>query len=347
MVFILRRRGRKPEEIGLLLSARYGTAEEEAFRFAREVAEGLERFSDPANQEYRPPAVTPEIREARFRPWSEKHYLLPGGGFTFRYGQRNLQRWFHPLLAHLETAAKPAGAVRIELFRHAGLLVFRLGGRIAELFRERDLAYLKGAVFQRLCGVVHGIAPRGWMMTLHASGITDGRRALLFSGESGSGKSTLAALLHARGYGLVADDFTPVGKKREQACNFPALLSVKEGAVGVLAPHYPRLREGLPVVRSGARRVRYLPPQQEKAWQPASYPVAALLFVRYEPDAGCRLEPCSPGEALPGLLAETWVHPSAANVRRFFAWVSRTRFYRLTYSDNRTALEAVVQLFDK
>lgn len=68
---------------------------------------------------------------------------------------------------------------------------------------EDCVPYLSGSVFGFL------LHQRGEVL-LHASAVSVGGRAVLFSGQSGLGKSTLAATLCQRGHPLLADDFCVV-----------------------------------------------------------------------------------------------------------------------------------------
>lgn len=66
------------------------------------------------------------------------------------------------------------------------------------------------------------------MAVLHAAGVSDGSKSLIFAGDSGAGKSTLAALLMSRGFEVLADDFLPVESRTGRICSFPAAISVKK-----------------------------------------------------------------------------------------------------------------------
>ena len=62
---------------------------------------------------------------------------------------------------------------------------------------------------------------------MHASAVESEGSAVAFTGGSGWGKSTLAAVLHARGYGLVADDLTAIAVNAECPTVFPGFPQLK------------------------------------------------------------------------------------------------------------------------
>jgi len=68
-------------------------------------------------------------------------------------------------------------------------------------------------------------------LLLHASVVERDGRALLMTGISGAGKSTLAALLGARGWRLMGDEFALVDPKTGMIHAFPRLVSLKNDAI--------------------------------------------------------------------------------------------------------------------
>lgn len=66
------------------------------------------------------------------------------------------------------------------------------------------------------------------MIPLHGNAIATSKGALVLCGESGAGKSTLAAVLHQRGYQVLADDICAV--------------HLNPNGAPIVAPGYPRLK---------------------------------------------------------------------------------------------------------
>ncbi|TKD50621.1 HprK-related kinase A [Sphingomonas baiyangensis] len=77
------------------------------------------------------------------------------------------------------------------------------------------------------------LAQRRYLL-LHASCIERDGRAILMTGESGAGKSTLAALMMARGWRLMGDEFALVEPETGLIYSFPRLVSLKNQSVGVV-----------------------------------------------------------------------------------------------------------------
>jgi len=71
-------------------------------------------------------------------------------------------------------------------------------------------------------------------LLLHASAVERDGRALLMTGMSGAGKSTLAALLGSRGWRLMGDEFALIDPETGLVHAFPRLVSLKNGAIGVI-----------------------------------------------------------------------------------------------------------------
>lgn len=81
-------------------------------------------------------------------------------------------------------------------------------------------------------------------LLLHASAVEKDGRALLMTGESGAGKSTLAALLMARGWRLMGDEFALLDPATGMLHGFPRLISLKNEAIGVMEAALPDARWG-------------------------------------------------------------------------------------------------------
>ena len=81
-------------------------------------------------------------------------------------------------------------------------------------------------------------------LLLHASAVERDGRALLMTGLSGAGKSTLAALLAARGWRLMGDEFVLVDPETGLIHAFPRLVSLKNQAIGVVEAAWPEARFG-------------------------------------------------------------------------------------------------------
>ncbi|WP_343519496.1 HprK-related kinase A [Sphingomonas sp.] len=97
-------------------------------------------------------------------------------------------------------------------------------------------------------------------LLLHASAVERDGKALLMTGESGAGKSTLAALLMARGWRLMGDEFALLDPETGQIHGFPRLISLKNAAIGVMERELPSGRWGPLLEGTPKGTIRHLVP---------------------------------------------------------------------------------------
>ena len=90
----------------------------------------------------------------------------------------------------------------------------------------------------------------GWRrhLLLHAGVVERKGRALVLTGESGSGKSTLAALLAARGWRFMGDEFALLDPKTGTLAPFPRPVSLKNRSIALFPAdrHWGPLLAGTP-----------------------------------------------------------------------------------------------------
>lgn len=126
-------------------------------------------------------------------------------------------------------------------------------------------------------------------LLLHASTVERDGRALLMTGLSGAGKSTLAALLGARGWRLMGDEFALVDPATGLIHAFPRLVSLKNAAIDVVRAAVPDGRFGPLLANTPKGDIRHLIPDAhaiERMAEPAR--PALLLFPRFGFDAAER-----------------------------------------------------------
>jgi hypothetical protein len=139
---------------------------------------------------------------------------------------------------------------------------------------------------------------RGHLL-LHASAVAMAEEAVLFLGSAGQGKSTMAAALHARGYGLVADDVAVLGTEEGWPTMFPGFPQLK------LWP------EALASLGDDPEKLPRCNPHLEKRARPAAHKFssAPLPIKRiYVLDKGSTPEilPLPPQRALVELMRHTY-----------------------------------------
>lgn len=119
-------------------------------------------------------------------------------------------------------------------------------------------------------------------LLLHASAVEKDGRALLMTGESGAGKSTLAALLMARGWRLMGDEFALLDPAAGMLHGFPRLISLKNEAIGVMEAALPDARWGPLLKGTPKGDIRHLVPDDRAiAAMDAPARPALILFPAF------------------------------------------------------------------
>ncbi|MEG3145452.1 HprK-related kinase A [Sphingomonas sp. RT2P30] len=131
-------------------------------------------------------------------------------------------------------------------------------------------------------------------LLLHASAVERDGKALLMTGVSGAGKSTLSALLSARGWRFMGDEFALIDPETGLVHAFPRLVSLKNAAIGVVAGALPEARFGPLLAGTPKGDIRHLVPDAAAVAAMAT-PVAPalLLFPSYGFEAAERAVPPS------------------------------------------------------
>ena len=124
----------------------------------------------------------------------------------------------------------------------------------------------------------------GWRrhLLLHAAvGERDGR-AVVLTGESGAGKSTLAALLTARGWRLLGDEFALLAPDTGLLQPHPRPVSLKNEGVAAVAAALPEARWGRWLRGTPKGDIRHLVPDARAvAGMDVPARPAALIFLRF------------------------------------------------------------------
>jgi hypothetical protein len=318
----------------------------ESKKFVEEIINRIEIYSNQKNAPYKSPEIFSDLENINFDVFSEKCYRIVNKSIVFHYSSDWLMNSFHPFFNYLEEKNISTSDFLFEVFEHEGLLILKYNGEIVEAFRYKDLNYFRGCVTQKLYSVIYNISSEDWMITSHASGVSNGKSSIIFPAQAGSGKSTLIALLQAHNFMVLSDDFVTIDRIDGYSYRLPAAISVKNGSVKILSQYYPELKDIATQKASTGKIVRYLPLKNNQKGVANMFPVKAFVFVNYSPNEPFSFIQMELREALPALLAETWVNPYPENVGQFFDWIDTKDFYRLNYSNNNDAIQAITNLFN-
>lgn len=336
-VFRMLAENKNGQLIARAVSERYGIELSEAGIFAAEIRESLSAALIVREEKKKVPAW----------PYPESLNLssvvktYKSGGYVFKvsYCDTTLYKAIAPLIEHL--VCDDTNAVTSFEFLKWGKQ-FGLKTNNSIVWSGSTMVHLIGSFYIQLLISITSTEQSDWMAACHASAVSNGKSALLISGPSGSGKSTLAALLTANGYRFVADDFVALKSPEGSAAYFPAALSVKKGALGLLSEYYDELNQaGIVSEIRGKKEVRYLALSDSGTDGLTAYPVKTLLFPVFREGSGFTVKRVDKDESLQLLLQQSWVSPESAHAEALLDWFTDLAVYKMEYSDNRAALDFV------
>ena len=336
----------KPATIAKAVELRYCISASESQTFVNEILTEVEKLNRREVKIIEPGQFSDNLNEYHFTPYTIHSYLLGDKHVTFAFESRLFEHYIHPLISHLETGAVTGASPLFELFAHEQQVVFRFNGEVKGVWTLDETHLMKGLIFMVLINVMHGKTDSNWLMTVHASAITNKKKTILFSAPPGHGKTTIAALMQSKGYELISDDFVPIDNSIFNAWPFPIAMSVKQGSMEVLTPHFPVLDEKKSTYISPEKSVRYLAPVDKLSSSKAAFPVHELVFIEYNTSIDFRFEKLDPIKGLKLLLDQAWIVPAPDNAMRLLELVPRISFFNLTYSDTEKALDAIAELFN-
>lgn len=280
-----------------------------------------------------------------FIPYSTRQYIFNEKIFSVSFGNKNIEDWFHPIFSHYELLKAPKIYYHFEIFNYEGKYIFRFW-EANENQKTNDLPiYDVKDLFSKLANLIYSKSESEWLMTVHASAITNQKKTILITASSGSGKTTLAALLLKKNLHLVSDDLVSVDKHLK-AYNFPSALSVKRGALNSLLDFYPELKDKKEFHFSDEKKVRYLATASHTSENPGFYPVREVVFVQYDPKTEFKLTRLKRFNGIKRFLENAYIPPNEECAGIFLDWALKTDFYSLTYSDKEKATDAMIKIFE-
>ncbi len=190
---------------------------------------------------------------------------------------------FAHLYADWRQTGPPADdAIRISIRRSGrtacGAPLYEVSGDGDELFttlrREEVLPYLEWGINYRV------IARCSRFLQLHAATLSRDGQGVVLVGESGSGKSTLTAVLAARGWRYMSDEFALIDPDTRMLHAFPKALCIKAGSFDIVRRLGLPLWQRRPYVKAFKGRVGYVPPAALDV-EPGPVPIRLIAFPRY------------------------------------------------------------------
>lgn len=264
--------------------------------------------------------------------YSKKIYRINDMLFSAAYETEYAEFLNHPKFAHHEISEPVVCHHKVQVFDSGERMSLLVDDKLIGSWHRDENHFLSGKFSMEILQLIHKKEESNWLGVLHAAGVSNGKKCIIFFGDSGSGKSTLSAILMANGFNVLADDFLPIEKGNCNVCKFPSAISVKKEAFDLLMPIFPQLIHAEQYENTVFNKTyRYLAQDDSEL---ISVPAVALVFVKYRKDSVFNLEEFSKIETLTHLIPDSWINPSKENATSFIHWISSLKCYRLTYSDN-------------
>ncbi|MCG6187534.1 phosphoenolpyruvate carboxykinase (ATP) [Maribellus maritimus] len=330
-------------EIASGFSEQYDLNFEESLTFVNDVQTKISELNQKDISLENNLPLLPNLNGFKYKAYVTHNYIIGDKPLRFSFETDWLENYVHPLIEHLKEETGEAYSNHFELFTFDDRVVFRHNGIVKGNWNDNESHLTKGKVFMTLVNTIYDKTDTDWLMTVHASALTNGKKTILFSAPPNSGKTTIAALLHTRGLKLISDDFVAVDRDSFNAYPFPSAMSVKEKSTDLLKPFFPLLEDKKLNYITEEKSVRYLPLENNTSM---IFPVKEFVFVKYDKEVEFEWNKMDTLDAIKLLLEQTWVAPTFRNAEILFDRVEKSSFFQLTYSNNEKALQTIKQLFD-
>ena len=322
-------------------ASRYSLSKTDSLCFVDEIVSQMKLLMDS-----KPADIKEQVAEnpttAQHDYFTTYNYRVGIHVFRFIYRDSYLEDLFHPLFKHYITDNKSDEfTTTFELYSQNGTDILTVNeGNVFE-FPAGSVDRYQGAVFMEILNTIHNKQMDDWMGVIHASAVTDGKKAVLFTAPSGSGKSTIAMLMMAQGYASLSDDFVPVAIQEPEVYHFPTGISVKPGAADLLKEQLPQLQQ-LTAIPIPGEEV-YVAPASSNIHP--SVPACAIVFVKYDSEVAFDLKREPNLGMMNDLIRQSWIAGTPEAAERFLHWYLNLPVYSLRYSDNKSAVEELSKLF--
>lgn len=272
------------------------------------------------------------------------------GDIALRVFYSNIQtkQLLHPQLEHLCVKDKNTNATHtfdVQLWK--GYFYLFDNQVFEKAFREKDFPLLQGKFNMKILCALHQNTEQDWIASLHASTIAAGSKSVLLIGKSGQGKSTLSAHLMTSGYQLIADDITPLKLEDKKIYPYPAGISIKKGAFDSLKNKIKYFGE-LPLVFKNHDKghIKYIPPNLNPSMLKNGYDACGVVLVNFKENSETKLENINFEEALHVLIPDSWIASDEQHATKFLDWIATLKFYKLTYSKTKEALDTFSSILE-
>jgi hypothetical protein len=270
-----------------------------------------------------------------------RYYRLLTTTFAIRFSSAAEEARVHPALAHLEVEPAHSDAVLEVLDAEGGHVLldgiapFGFCGDLARVTPRLKTLLLQKAV-QR----------HSYLLQIHAGVVSNGEKCLLLPAAPGSGKTTLTAALTAAGFQYFSDEVALLEEPDLEVRSVPISLSVKSGALEVLAPLFPQLRRSANHAREDFETVTYLnPPRASFRYDlNRTHPAGWIVFPQYSARGITELRPIGKAKALARLIGEILVVAKPLDkrmVRSLVEWIRRVECYELPNSSLSQAVQLI------
>jgi hypothetical protein len=342
-------KGRSLDYIAERCRKKYGLPISESIRFVQEISSSVEEFEKVAPVLSAIDLKPDTIFQLKHKSYIQHSYHVNGIYFSISYGSKEAEYYIHPPLAHLKID-KPTESTHpfFEILESGNAKILREKNNPAFYRIAEDYTRLKRKLFIEVINIIHSKTDSQWMSYIHASAVSNGKESILLSSHSGSGKSTMAALLQSEGLDLVADDLVPIDASRKNAWLFPAAISVKEGAFGLLSPYYGNLSDrSYNLYPHTHPSLRYLHPKPYSKNDFIPKPVRKIIFLRYNPEVNFNAKRLQVSEALQLFHEQAWVSHNPTHAKKFIDWFVKLECWNLEYSDTPKGMEWIKSLFKR
>ena len=273
-----------------------------------------------------------------------RYYRLLSTTFTICFSSVAEEDRVHPALVHLEVEPAPSHVV-FEVLDVEGGHVLLDGIAPFSFCRDLDRVTPRFKTWLLQTAVRH----HSYFLEIHAGVVSNGEKCVLLPAAPGSGKTTLTAALAAAGFHYFSDEVALLEEPDLEVRPVPISLSVKSGALEVLAPLFPQLRRSPKHTREDSETVTYLnPPAASFRYDlTRTYPAGWIVFPQYSPSATTALRPIGKAEALARLMKEVLVVGTTLDtriVRSLVRWIQQVDCYELPNSSLSQAVQLVSSL---